>query len=315
MIFRTVSTDPDHDEQADDALFYRDTLQELIQIGTDLARLLHQNAIAQAQAAVRDLTPSEPPTDHATAFDRLARAIRRTITLARSLSEPLARALARTRAAFCTPTPPGAGQDAAAHPAAAVGRENAGAAETPSAGLRDHPETPDCDAPDCDEDDRDAPDRDAPDRDAPDRDEDDRDEDDTGRPAAAIIADICRDLGLDTPPGADAWTRRTPADIGQPCTRAAPSGATSGDAHQSGPGPQAPWPQSPWPQRPRHDAAQHSPGPQPDGNDPGEPAATCTQPAPVQSGDTLPDDPAEAITTILRHPADAKERRPPPSES
>ena len=124
MIFRQVSTDPDHDEQADDALFYRDTLQELIQIGTDLARLLHQHAIAQAQAAVRDLAPCAPPTEHAAAFDRIARAVRRTIALARSLSEPLARALARTRAAARTPTPPGAGQDAAGHPAAIPGRED-----------------------------------------------------------------------------------------------------------------------------------------------------------------------------------------------
>ena len=232
MILRQVSTDPDHDEQAEDALFYRDALQELVQIGTDLARLVHQSAVAQAQAAVRDLAPCAPPTEHAAAFDRIARAVRRTIALARTLYEPLARALARTRAAFCKAAPPGAGQDAAGHPAATPERDrSAKDADVPSADLRDR---------------REAPDRDRPER--PDRDEDDRDEDDTGRPPAEIIKEIRCDLGLDTPPGADAWTRRTPADhtpadTAQPCAQAAaPSGTAATGARQPGLGPQESWP-------------------------------------------------------------------------
>ena len=250
MIFRQVSTDPDHDEQAEDALFYRDALQELVQIGTDLARLLHQNAVAQAQAAVRDLTPCAPPTDHATAFDRIARAVRRTIALARSLYEPVARALVRTRAAFGKATPPGAGQDAAGHPAAAPGHDDSAKdADVPSADLRDRPEALD----------RDRPER--PDRDAPDRD-DDRDEDDTARPPAEIIADIRRDLGLDAPPSADTRAQRTPAEIEQPC------------AGPHGPGPQPPG----------HGPAQPDPGPGPDGRDPDGPAASVLRhPAQAQA--------------------------------
>ncbi len=54
--------------------------------------------------------------------------------------------------------------------------------------------------------------------DAPDLDDDPR-----TRPAADIIADICRDLGLAALPGAHPWTGRTPEDIGQLCARAATS--------------------------------------------------------------------------------------------
>ena len=277
MILRQVSTDPDHDEQAEDALFYRDALQELVQIGTDLARLVHQNATAQAEAAMRNLTPCAPPTVHAAAFDRIARAVRRTIALARSLYEPLARALARTRAAFCGTTPPGAGQNAAGHPgSAAPGREDAKApADAPSAGLRDRREAPDRDRPE-------RPDCDAPERDD-DRDEDDCDKDDTGRPPAEVIKEICRDLGLDAPPGPDAWTHRTPADTAQPRAQAAaPDSVAASGARQPGFGPQQPDAGSthhPSASQPSNLAAAHHPGPTPTwaGNGPlNDPAESAT---------------------------------------
>ena len=138
--------------------------------------------------------PAAPLRDHAATFDRISRGVRRNMTLARSLREPPPPAPDRTaqpRAAACPPALHGAGEGAADHPAAA-GREDA---DAPSADLRDRPEAPD----------RDRPER--PDRDAP-----DCDEDDTGRPPAEVIADIRRDLGLDAPPGAQPWTRGTPAD-------------------------------------------------------------------------------------------------------
>ena len=48
---------------------------------------------------------------------------------------------------------------------------------------------------------------------------------DDGRPVAAIIADIIRDLGLAAIPGLnDPWQRRTPADIATLHARAAPPG-------------------------------------------------------------------------------------------
>ena len=303
MIFTTdpayasLALEPDPGQQAEDAQLYRHVLHGLLHIGTDLARLLHQQAVAHAQAAMQDPAPPGPSTDQATAFDRIARAIRRTITLARSLNEPLAPApdrTARPGAAARTPTLHETGQGAAGHPsatpAATPGRDDS--ADASSADLHGHPEVPD--------------------RDAPDRDEDDRDEDDTGCPPAAVIAEIRRDLGLDTSPGAGAWTRRNPAGTAQPGTQAAaPGGAAAGAPRQSGPGPQYPGPR---PQEPSHDAAQHAPGPQPEQHDPSEPVAIPrTQPAPIRPGSAPPDDPAAAIATIPHHGIRAEARWQPPS--
>ena len=286
MIFTTdpayasYGLEPDPGQQAEDAQLYRCVLHELIHIGTDLARLVHSQAVAHAQAALQGAAPSTPPGDHSTAFDRIARTIRRTITLARSLGEPAPPipAPARPRAAARTPDLPEAGEDAT------PGRD--GSTEAPGAGLRDRPETPDRDAPD-------------------------RDEDVTNRPVTEVIAGICRDLGLDAPPGAHPWTRRTPADTRQPCTRAAaPGGAAATSPCQPGPGLAGYWPQ-----RPGNGAAQRPSSPEPDGRDPGKPAATSrTQPGPIHAGNNPPDSTAPAVATILRHPTHAQERwRAPPS--
>ena len=317
MLFRPVHPDPNFDpihdpgEQAEDARLYRDILQELMHIGTDLARLLHQQAIAHAQATLQGLAPTTPPRDHASAFDRITRAIRRTITLTRSLAEPAPPApdhTARPRTAARTPTLRETGEGATGH-LAASGQDYSAEApdEAPSAGLRDRPEAPDHDAPD-----HDAPDRDAPDRDAPDRDRDapDRDEDITGRPPAEVIAEIRRDLGLDAPPGAHTRTAPIPAGTGQPSTpAAAPSGATASAPCQPGPGPQASWPQ-----RPGYSTVQHLSDPQPDGRDLTNPTAIPhLQPSPVHPGCTLPDRPAEQAATVQPHAAhDGARWRPPP---
>ena len=297
MIFRTVPTDPDHNQDAEDDLFYRDMLQGLVHIGATLARILETQAITDAQATVQGRAPATPLGDHAATFDRISRAVRRSITLARSLREPppAARAPAHPGTAARTPALHGAGKDAAGHPAATAGREDAKAPNyAPSADRRDRPEAPD----------RDRPER--LDRDAP-----DRDEDDTGRPPAAVIADIRRDLGLDTPPGTDAWTRNTPADTGQPCPRAAaPNGAAPSSTRQPGPGPQEPWPPGPW-----LNPVQPSPDPQPDEREPDQSATTLhAQPGPIHVGSSPPDNSATAITTIPRHsPGTQEQWRPPPS--
>ena len=296
MIFRQVPTDPDHDEQAEDDLFYRDTLQELVQVGATLARLLQTQAIADAQATVQGKAPSTPLADHAATFDRIARAVRRTVTLARSLREPPspARAPAHPSAAVRTPALHEAGKDAAGHPSATPagtpGRDDD--AEAPSAGLRDRPE---------------APERDRPDRDAP-----DCDEDVTGRPPAAVIAEIRRDLGLDTPPSAKPFTHGTPADAELLCTHAAPSGAAASSTSHPGAGSRTSGPQD---LRPNDARSSRDPGPghsEPGG--PSQPAAALrAQPAPVHSGDTPPDDQAKATAFVLGHatPADARWRPPP----
>ena len=97
----------DPGQQAEDAQLYRGVLHELIHIGTDLARLTHLRATAQAQAAVRDPDRAAPHEDHTPAFDRTARAIRRCITLARTLHDPVAPARdpAPPRAAARAPAP------------------------------------------------------------------------------------------------------------------------------------------------------------------------------------------------------------------
>ncbi len=86
-------TDPaDRTRQRDeDAQYYRGILHELVEMATDIARAVHRQATTEHSA---DPTPATalpapaPSPQQAIAFDRLARSIRRTIALARKLSEP-----------------------------------------------------------------------------------------------------------------------------------------------------------------------------------------------------------------------------------
>ncbi len=228
-------------QQAADAHDYGKVLNDLITMGTDLARLLHEQATAQAQAAQEAAAPQPAPAPApgatvagapvpdtlvsiAAAFDRAARAVRRGVMLARSLAHPV------------QPAP-----DASQHRAAArkrILREVEDVIQRPGADGRGGP------APHADlQDSLRAELRDR--MDAP-----DLDDDITSRPVADIITEICRDLGLDALPGTHPWTRRTPDDIRQLCARAAAPSA----ARQPGAAPQDP----------RHDAAQRPPDLQPD---------------------------------------------------
>ena len=66
---------PANDDDEADRAFYRGVLHELIDMGMDLARAVHAEA-------------KDQPTPEATAsFDRIARAVRRTVLLARKLDE------------------------------------------------------------------------------------------------------------------------------------------------------------------------------------------------------------------------------------
>ena len=272
----------DPGQPAADEQQHRQALRDLIDTGTHFARLLREKADAQA---AQDAAPAPPAADAppapapgtltadplvslAGAFDRIARAVRRCILLARSLDQPAAPA-----------------QDPSQHRAAArkrILREVEDTIQRPSGNLeRDGAEALHAELRER--------------MDAP-----DLEDDIAGRPAADIIAEICRDLGLDAHPGTRPWKRRTPADIQQLCARA---GAPSGP-RQPGAGPQGPG----------RAAAQPTSDPQPD-----KPAAIArTQPGPARAsppgcGSGLPDDPAAAIATILRHPARAAPRwRPPP---
>ncbi len=167
------------DQAAEDALYYRRVLHELIDMGADLARTVHGQAMADDAGMAPEL---------AVDFDRIARSVRRSIALARSLSEPV--------------SPRAAHDDAARRTAArkriirevedAIQREAGGAdAEALGAELYER-------------------------LDAPEQDDEIGD-----RPVAEVITEICRDLGLLTLLGNHPWKRRTPAEVATLWARAA----------------------------------------------------------------------------------------------
>ncbi len=268
-----AALDDDSGQHAADAQFYRESLHDLIGMGTSFARLLHE----QATNPAHDPQPAAQAKPHATAqpapvpepvalisfaaaFDRISRAVRRSIALARSLNEPVQPA-----------------RDPAQHRATARKRlirevedtiqrtENEGDhAETLNAELRDRLDAPDLD------------------------------DDLTNRPVAEVITEICRDLGLDAFPDTHPWKRRTPADIAQLCARA----AASSRPRQPGAAQQPPIHHNPEPANPAPSRPSAIPRP---------------RPAPVHAGTDLPEDPAEAVAAILHHSTRDRVRwRPPP---
>ena len=155
-------------------------LDELVTLGTDLARRIH------AAAAAGELS-----LEHAaTAFDHVSRSVRRTILLSRRLDEPASAQL-------------GSAQPQQ-HRAAARKRLIRDVEDTIARTTRG-PESEQLQAEFQDR------------LDSPDL------EDEIGtRPVAEIIADICRDLGIATPPGMPrVWKRRTPNDLANLVARAA----------------------------------------------------------------------------------------------
>ncbi len=263
-------------QHAADSHYYRHVLHDLIDMGTGLARLLHQQATAQAQAAPQDPAPQPAPpsapdalTSIAAAFDRIARAVRRSIALARSLADPVppardpAQHRAATRKRILREV-----EDAIQR--TVPGSDNADAdearAESLTAELHDRLDAPDLD------------------------------EDISHRPVADIITEICRDLGLAALPGTHPWHRRTPKDLEQLCARA----AAPSRFRQPGAGPLVPI-------TPQHAATNPVP--------PGQPAIPRAA-GPTHAGSGPPDDPAEppaGIATIPRHPMHLPGQwRPPP---
>jgi len=281
-------------QHAEDAQYYRHVLHDLIDMGAGLARLLHQQASAQAQAAPQEpgLQPASPPAPDAltpdtlisiaAAFDRIARAVRRSIALARSLADPVppasdpAQRRAAARKRVLREVEDLIQRTAAASGHAAFNGSNADAAdadgtddasaEALTAELHDRLDAPDLD------------------------------EDISHLPVADIITEICRDLGLAALPGAHPWKRRTPKDLEQLCARA----AAPSRARLPGTGPPVPA----TPQR-----ARTSPVPP-------RPAAIPRVTGPTHAGSGPPDDPADTpagIATIPRHPMHLPGQwRPPP---
>ena len=88
-----MSPTPPHPEPADrasqrdeDAQYYRGILHELVEMATDIARAVHRQATPEQ--STQPAPAQAPAPDPTVAFDRIARTLRRTIALARKLSEP-----------------------------------------------------------------------------------------------------------------------------------------------------------------------------------------------------------------------------------
>jgi len=274
--------------QAEDDQFYREVLYGLIEVGAELVRHLPQQAAAQAQAPQQHPAPQPTPAPApspdavaplAIAYDRITRAVRRCIALARSLNDPAH-----------SPKHPAPNRTAARTAA----RKQILRAVEDTLGRQDYDDSYRV----CDP--TEALHAELLDRmDAP-----DLDRDIESRPIDNIIKDVLRDLGLAALPGTRPWKRRTPADIALLNARAAaPSRPAGTTPHEPGPGPQPPSP----------GAAQHSPDPQPDQHEPGHPANMCPQPGHTHPRPGLLEDPAEAVAFVLRHAADARWRPPPGS--
>ncbi len=177
--------------------YHRLFVDELIEAGSSLVRLLRDCVDAQAEFTQAD-RKSIPLVDIATAFDRNSRAVRRSIMLAQSLDTAA----------------PARDQDRAAARRKLICDVQAAIQRNTSWNLDDD------DLNDDDFDDDKLEDEDLEDE----LDEElDSLEDEIGRrPIAEVIADICRDLGLAAQlPGMAPWKRRIPSDIALLCTRAA----------------------------------------------------------------------------------------------
>jgi len=160
-------------EPAQRTQYYRELLHDLLDLGVQLARAVQTEVDEQRETA----------TAAAPAFDRIARAVRRTILLAQRLDDPPRPAANRAAARRRIIREVEDAIDQRARTDAEAGRLNAELQER-------------LDAPEL---------------------EDEVD----NRPAPEIIADICRDLGIADIAGLHLWKRRTPSDIAALCARAA----------------------------------------------------------------------------------------------
>ncbi len=175
-------------QRDEDAQYYRQVLHKLIAMGTDLAEAVHRQALAEPAAAPQPAAPHNQPEDEPAApsptpnqaitFDRLARCVRRTIALARKLSEPAREA-------------PG--------PKECPKQRRTASAETDAlyAEPCERPEAPDCDAPeDLDE---------------------DLDDDLDDQSLTDLIASLRHDTALATLSDAELRQHRTPQDARALC--------------------------------------------------------------------------------------------------
>jgi hypothetical protein len=173
--------------EAADLAACRASVRELMDMGMDLARLIH--AQARTQLDTDQAPDAGPAPDVTVAFDRIARAVRRTAMLLQRLCEP------------------------AADPSEQYRREQQrdGARRRIIRGMEDriqrHVGKTEADRLYAELLER---------MDSPDLEDEILD-----RPVSDIILDIARDFGLEASPGTHPWKRRTPADIAELSARAA----------------------------------------------------------------------------------------------
>ena len=181
-------------QRDEDAQYYRQVLHELIEIGTDLTRTLHRQAAPETNNQPAAAPAAAPAPDPTIAFDRIARTLRRTISLARKLSDPAQPRPAQLRADRSTAHRLAARKQIIRAVEDTIQRRTKGAeAEALHAEFYERLDDPELD--------------------------DDLDQ----RPVAEIIKDICRDFGIEHFPGTHPWKRRTPQDVRDLCARAAQS--------------------------------------------------------------------------------------------
>jgi hypothetical protein len=83
MLNQPAAAESAADYAAEDSLFHREVLNELIGLGSDLARMIHGQAKDQAAARYAD----EGVPDVTVAFERVCLTVRRTILLCRKVGE------------------------------------------------------------------------------------------------------------------------------------------------------------------------------------------------------------------------------------
>ena len=183
-------------QRDEDAQYYRQVLHELIEIGTDLARSIHRQATPEPAIEPAPAPAAAPQPDPTIAFDRIARTLRRTIALARKITDPTPPRpkdlAAERRAEHASERRLAARKQIIRAVEDTIQRRTDGAeAEALHAEFYERLDDPDLD--------------------------DDLDQ----RPVAEIIKDICRDFGIEHFPGTHPWKRRTPQDVRDLCARAA----------------------------------------------------------------------------------------------
>ncbi len=185
-------------QRDEDAQYYRGILHGLVEMANDIARVVHRQATAAQSAAPTSGAAAQPQQPQpapapaaapalAVAFDRLARTIRRTIALARKLSEP--------DRAPPGPKPHPTGRCTECCPSARQRRPDCAETDAPNAEPWaepcERPEAPDCDA------------------------DEDLDDDLDEQSLADLIASLRHDNGLATLTDAQLRQHRTPQDASE----------------------------------------------------------------------------------------------------